>query len=464
MAIRTKIRSRVIDFLERHLTGKSMHYTQVISIIVPLLIDQAFIIGLSLLNTAMISSSGVAAVSAVGMVDSLNIFLINVFIAVATGGTVVVAQYKGSGNDGMVSKSAAQAITTVGLLSLIIAGIIIIFHMPVINLLFGKAEADVLENAKIYLIGSCISYPFIAIVEAACGVLRGTSQAKSSLGLSLVMNVSYVVCNILFITILQWGIMGMVTSMVFSRGLAMIVSLVYFIRYNHTLNFKLRNALTFNWAIQKKILFIGLPFAAEQMFFNGGKILTQTFIVQLGTMSMAVNTISNSVTNLFQIGANAINLSAVTVIGQCMGRRDVEDAKKFVKSFLLMASITYFFAAGLLIPLFPLLIKLFSPPQEIVGTIFIIVCMTGLAQPFLWPRSFIIPASMRAAGDSKFTSLISLMTMWMFRVILGYVLGIVLPFGIVGVWAAMILEWAIRGFIFSIRFKGKKWYEHHLID
>ena len=53
--------------------------------IFPILIDQAFIIGLNLVNTAMISSSGVSAVSAVNMVDSLNIFLINVFVAVATG-------------------------------------------------------------------------------------------------------------------------------------------------------------------------------------------------------------------------------------------------------------------------------------------------------------------------------------------------------------------------------------------
>lgn len=73
-------------WLEKYLSGDSMDYRQIIALFLPILIDQAFIIGLNLVNTAMISSSGMAAVSAVNMVDSLNIFLINVFVAIATGG------------------------------------------------------------------------------------------------------------------------------------------------------------------------------------------------------------------------------------------------------------------------------------------------------------------------------------------------------------------------------------------
>lgn len=72
-------------FLNRHFTGVSIDYRQIISLFIPILIDQAFLVGLNLVNTAMISSSGVDAVSAVNMVDSLNIFLISVFIAVSTG-------------------------------------------------------------------------------------------------------------------------------------------------------------------------------------------------------------------------------------------------------------------------------------------------------------------------------------------------------------------------------------------
>lgn len=76
---------RTHGFLNKHFSGESIDYRQIIALFIPLLIDQAFIVGLNLVNTAMISSSGMAAVSAVNMIDSLNIFLINVFVAVSTG-------------------------------------------------------------------------------------------------------------------------------------------------------------------------------------------------------------------------------------------------------------------------------------------------------------------------------------------------------------------------------------------
>lgn len=450
--------------MNRYFTGNSMNYRQIIAIIIPILVDQAFLIILSLLNTAMISSSGVSAVSAVNMVDSVNIFLVNVFIAVATGGTVMVAQYKGVNDREKLSESAVQSVSAVILLSSFVSVLMIVFHTPVIYLLFGKAEAAVVHNARIYMIGSCISYPFIATVEAVCGALRGVSESRNSLRLSLVTNGSYVLFNVLFIFILRMGVLGMAISVVTSRLLGALCSLIYISKFNKTIDFKLIGMLHIHFKILSKILFIGIPFAMEQMFFNGGKILTQTFIVQLGTLSMAVNAICSSMTLLFQIGANACSLTVVTVVGQCMGRRDIEDAKKFIKSFLGLASVSFIVMACLLLPLFPWIVRLFSPPDKIISVIFKIVLMTGLFQPLFWPVSFITPAALRAAGDSKFTSVASFLSMWLFRVILGYVLGIYLHFGIVGVWAAMIAEWGVRGVIFLYRFCGERWYSHILIS
>lgn len=436
----------------------------VISIIIPILVDQAFIVILNLLNTAMISSSGVAAVSAVNMVDSLNVFLVNVFVAVSTGGTVVVAQYKGSGNEKMVSKAAAGSVASVFLLAFFISMLLIVFHTPMLNLLFGRAEADVFHNARIYLIGSGLSYCGIATTEAVCGALRGVGETRSSLMLSLVMNLSYVFLNVVFIDLLHMGVLGMVTALNIARYLSAVCAVVYLARVNKSLHFQFRDVFRFNPSMLRRILFIGLPFAAEQMFFNGGKILTQTFIVRLGTYAMAVNAICSSVTLLFQIPANAFSLAVVTVVGQCMGRRNINDARKFIKSFLVLSSVSFLVMAVFIFPLFQPIVSMFHPPQEIVQTIFVIIVINEVAQVPLWSISFITPSALRAAGDSKYTSIVSMLSMWLFRVVLGYILGIILPFGIVGVWVAMDCEWGVRGLIFLLRFKGKKWYQHHLID
>ncbi|GIP52641.1 MATE family multidrug exporter [Paenibacillus vini] len=458
-----RLRFQQKGFLDKYFTGESMDYRQIIALFLPILIDQAFIVGLNLVNTAMISSSGVAAVSAVNMVDSLNIFLINVFVAVATGGTVVVAQYKGSGNDLMVSRASASTVSSVSMLALGIGLLIMGFHNPVLNVLFGSASADVLDSARIYLIGSSISYVGIAVVQAVCGALRGVGKTRASLALSLIMNLLYVLLNVVFINVLDMGVLGMTLAVNIARYAGAACALYYLFKLDGTLHLRIRDLFHIPLSMLKKIMFIGVPFAAEQMFFNGGKLLTQVFIVSLGTYAIATNAISGSLAMVFQIPASALSLTIVTVVGQCIGRGNIEDARKFIKSFLWLGSASLALIGLILMPLFRPLVGIFDPPPEIVDDIFLVLLVNTIAQVPLWAISFILPSALRAAGDSKFTSITSMMTMWLFRVILGYILGIVLGFGILGVWLAMNCEWGVRGALFLWRFRGKKWYAHKLI-
>jgi putative MATE family efflux protein len=450
-------------FLNKYFSGSKLDYKQIIAIIIPIFVDQAFIILMGLLNMAMIASSGVAAVSAVSMVDSLNIFLVNVFIAVATGGTVIVAQYKGSGNDKMVSRAAGQAISAVAIIALFLCVIVIVFHTPLLNLLFGQADADVFQNARVYLIGSCISYPLIAVFQAVTGALRGVGETKACLGLSLILNVSYLLLNILFITVLDMGVIGLIISLIAARVLGVGISLFYLIKMNHTLKYRIQDALKLDFSILKKIMVIGVPFAAEQLFFNGGKLLTQTFIVQLGTLAITVNAIGGSIAMLFQIGGSALSIAIVTVVGQCIGSGSIPDARKFVKSLIGLSTVFFIVIAAILLPLFPWIVRLFSPPAEIIPDIFKLMLLIAVTQPIFWSMSFIMPSALRAAGDSNFTSITSMLSMWVLRVILGYVLAITFKLGIMGVWIAMVTEWGIRGAIFWWRFRGDKWYRRKLI-
>lgn len=454
---------RSVRLLEKYFSGQSMDYRQMIALFIPILVDQAFVVGLNLVNTAMISSSGVAAISAVNMIDSLNIFLISVFIAVSTGGTVVVAQYKGSGNELMVSKATAGATSSVSLLAFAIGMFGILFHNPLLNLLFGAASPEVMENARIYLIGSCVSYLGIAVVEAVCGALRGIGRTRASLVLSLIMNISYVILNLVFINLLHMGVLGMSISINIARYLGALCAIYYLFKLDNSLHIRIRDLVVVKLSMLKKIMFIGMPFAAEQMFFNGGKILTQIFIVSLGTYALATNAIASSFALIMQIPANALSLTIITVVGQCMGSKNITDARKFIKSFLVLSSLSFVLMGLLVMPFFYPLVSLFHPPAEIVGDIFLIVLINTIMQIPLWSISFITPSALRAAGDSKFTSMVSMLSMWLFRVVLGYIMGIVLDFGILGVWLAMNCEWGIRGFIFVRRFMGKKWVRHQVI-
>lgn len=459
-----RYKARCHAILNKYLSGESIDYRQVISLLLPILIDQAFLVGLSLVNTAMISSSGVAAISAVSMVDSLNLFLVNVFVALATGGTVVVAQYKGSGNDKMLSKAAAASLTAVTLTAVTLSLIVLLFYHPILKVLFGTAEPDVFDHAGTYLVGSALSYLGIAFKEAVCGALRGIGRTRVTLGLSLILNLSYVLLNVLFVHFMEMGVLGLSVAVNISRYLAAACALYYLLRMDDSLRIRLKELMNWNISMFKKIMFIGLPFAAEQLFFNGGKMLTQIYIVSLGTYEIASNAISSVFAMLLQIPAIALSTALVTVVGQCIGRGNIQDARKLTRSFLWLASGSLLVTGLILIPFFKPLVSLFRPPAEIMDDLYLIMLINMLAQIPLWPISFLLPGALRAAGDSRFTSISSMLTMWLFRVVLGYVFGITLNFGVIGVWAAMQLEWGVRGTIFLLRYRGERWYRHRLVE
>ncbi|MDD2418428.1 MAG: MATE family efflux transporter, partial [Oscillospiraceae bacterium] len=458
-----QVHHRLVVFLDRSLSGETMNFKQIFAIILPLLVDQAFIVLLTLLNTAMVSSSGETAVAAVSMVDSLNVFILSMLIALATGGAVVVAQYMGSGNKQAVSRAAAQAVALVCAVSLVISVLIVGFSNQLLSLLFGGAEKAVLDNARLYLVGSGISYPLLGVIESISGVLRGAGKTKPTLWLSLIKNVSYVLFTLLFLTIFNLGIIGLVTALLISRLLGMVCSILYIRLKNTDFIFRLKDMLKPDYSMLRRVLLLGIPFAVEQMFFNGGKLITQTFIVVLGTNALTVNAISNSLATLPQVGVLACNLAVVTVVGQSVGHGNYKDARKYIRSFLVIGSLSALVLTLLLLPFLPSLIGLFSPVAEIVPDINTIIYMTWFGSAFLWALSFVAPSALRAAGDARFTLIVSLISMWLGRVVLGYILGITLSLGIAGVWIAMIIEWGLRGLVFQIRLHSNKWHNHSVL-
>lgn len=450
--------------MERHVSGENMGYRQIVAIILPILVDQAFVVGLNMINTALISSSGMAALSAVSMVDSVNLLLLNVFIALATGGTVITAQYKGSGSDSMLGRATATSIAADFLVAGGIGALMLVFHAPLLHALFGGAEKDVMQNAIVYFIGCSISYIGAAVEEAVCGALRGVGETRSALSLSLIMNLSYVAFNIVLVSILHMGVWGMAIAVNLSRYMGAACSLWFLRGGRSSIHFRLGELFPIDPVMLKRIFIVGLPFAAEQSFFQGGKLLTQTFIVKLGTLALATNAICNSFSGVIQIPGNALSLAVVTVVGQCMGRRNLHDARKFARLFVLVSSLSLILTALLILPVFMPLVSFFHAPRQIIPDIVRIELISSLFQIPIWSISFVLPSALRAAGDSKFTSITAMLTMWLVRVVLGYVLGVILPYGIGGVWLAMNLEWGVRGAIFIARYRGEKWYAHHLID
>ncbi|MFD1485127.1 MATE family efflux transporter [Lacticaseibacillus baoqingensis] len=448
--------------LERRFSGETFDYRFVFALLGPVVMDQFFLVSFNFLNTAMISGSGESAISAVNMVGTLNVFIVQTFVAIGLGGTVLIAQYFGKHAlltlGAIVNGTIYLAIFSGTLFATVAA----LLRTPLLHLLFGAAQPQVLADAELYLLGIVFSYPFEAVIAGISGCLRGVSKTGRSLQLSLVMNALYLALNVWFILILHWGVAGMALGLNLSRWVGCLFARHVLGQCRDVLHLQKKRLRHVDWPWVKRVLTVSLPFAAESIFFNGGRIIVQMMIVALGTSSIVAFAIAGSWSQLSEIIPTALQNALVPIVGQCMGRKNVADAKKITLGFLGLGVLAYVVVDGLLLLVFHRAIWIFHPAAGIVPLIFAVYCTYLVMHLLVWPASFILPSALRAAGDGKFTTYVSLGTMWLFRVAGCYLVGLKLGYGLRGIAVIMVLEWLIRALIFGVRFRGKRWYCHEV--
>ena len=223
------------------------------------------------------------------------------------------------------------------------------------------------------------------------------------------------------------------------------------------LHLKAKEIFTFHMQVFQSMLKISIPFGSEQLFFYGGTILVQKYMVDLGTASIAANAIASSLFALAYFAPIAVGNLATTVIGQCMGAGKKDLVRWYGKKLIVLSTFLTLISIAIFIPLIPWLTSLFHPEPETIPLIRKLLLIAIVPMPFFWPMSNVMPYTLRSAGDATYSSIVSLVTMWVIRVGAGYIAAIPLGYGIEGVWVCMSLEWVVRTVLFFIRYKDDKW-------
>lgn len=427
------------------------------TLIIPLIIEQVLMVSIGMADTVMIASAGENAVSAISLVDSITILIVQLFAAFATGGAVVASQYLGNKDHASANAAAKQLI----LLSLLVSIFLLILCMPfrrqIISFIFGSIETSVLEGGATYFIYILLSLPFLAAYNASAALFRSMGNSKISLWVSLVMNLVNVAGNAYFIFALHLGVIGAGLGTLLSRiiGSAIILALLT----NPTNQISVRNYRhwSLRWDMIKRILHIGIPNGIEGSVFQIGKLLVQGFIAAFGTASIAANAIANSVASFVNIPGGAIGLASITVIGQAVGAKRPDQAVFYGKRLLFAAYIAMIIVA---IPVFifaPKIVLIFNLSAEATELASNVIRSAMIFSSLLWPTAFSLPNFLRAAGDAKFTMVVSMVSMWASRVGMSYLLAIVFGWGIYGVWFGMYIDWIFRSICFITRFARGKW-------
>ena len=420
-----------------------------VALLLPLIAEQALSVTIGLADTLMVSSVGEAAVSGVSLVDSFNTLMIQVMSALATGGAVVTSQYIGHREPKNAKAAAAQILFVLASFSLVVAAVVVVGRHAILRGIFGSIDADVMRYAETYFLLSALSYPFIGLYNAGAALFRAQGNSKISMLSSLVMNVINIGGNAVLIFGFGMGVMGAALASLVSRAVACAVVLYLLQKPACPLRVDGLRALAPDGGLIRRILRVGIPAGIENGMFQIGKLSVSSLTSTLGTAAIA---------------ANAVGMAARTVVGQCRGAGEKEQAVYYSRRLLLTAYCgawvmnisAFLFANRFAISLFNL-----SPEAQTMALQ--VMVWFNFVSLFFWPSSFTLPNILRAAGDARFTMAVSILSMWVFRVGFCYVMVLGFHGRLLSIWMGMFLDWVFRSLCFFVRFARGRWMEQSVI-
>ena len=421
----------------------------------PLLVEQLLEVTVGMADTMMVSRCGEAAISGVSLVDMINNLIIVLFAALATGGAVVVSQFLGAREQKEADASSGQLLLLSGVFGLLVGAFCFVFARPMIRLFYGAIDADVLDASVLYLRIIAISYPFLALYNGGAALFRSMGNSKISMQISFLMNIINIVGNAVCIFGFKMGVDGVAWPSVASRVVA--AALILRKCYREDAVLTVPKTLRLDGGMAKRILGIGIPSAFENSLFEAGRILVVSMISTFGTVQIAANAVANNLDGMGCIPGQAIGLAMITVVGRCVGAGDNEQTVFYTRKLLLWAYISMgIFNGGILLFLKPL-VGIYALSGETMALAILLVQIHAGSGLFLWPASFVLPNALRAANDVKFTMVVSVLSMAVWRLGFSYLLCVRMGWGAVGVWIAMVIDWVCRVICFVARMKSGAW-------
>ena len=426
-------------------------------LIVPLIIDQFLQAFVGLADSIMVASVGEAAVSGVSLIDTIMVLILNIFTAFATGGAVIAGQFLGKKRDEMACKSTNQLISFTLKASLVVMLLCYLGRNFITHVVFGKIEADVMYNCNVYMMIVFASIPMTALYNAGAAIYRAMGNSAVAMKISMLMNAINLGGNALLIFVFHRGVEGVAIPTLVSRTVACVIMMFLMNNQKHTLHLYHPFSFKTDWALLKKILYIGVPNGLENSMFQLGKILVLSIVTSFGTASIAANAVSNNVATFAVLPGMSVGFAILTVGAQCVGAGDYEQVRYYTKKLMKIVYVSLFAANILVVLAVPYIIKIYGLSAEASQYAHKILIYHSICAVTIWPLSFSLPNTLRAAADVTYTMILSIISMWIFRIGFSVVLGVYCHMGVFGVWVAMTIDWLFRAVCFSIRYLRGKW-------
>ncbi|MBU5227944.1 MATE family efflux transporter [Clostridium senegalense] len=419
---------------------------------IPVVIENILQTFLGTVDTYFAGRINDSAIAAIGVTNLIVNVFITFFTAISIGTSAILARNFGKKDFDKVNSVIKQSIILAGIIGLIIGLINFIFYKQI--LMISGVSDKVLSYATPYYIIVVVPSVVLSLSLILSSCLRATKDTKTPMIATGIANILNVLLNFIFINI-GMGIVGIALATTVSRIMNVVILIVKLKKNKNGVNIQLKK-----WSIEKEtiksIVKIGIPAGIEKLIMRLGQIVYNGMIISIGISAYVAHNVAGNIESYSYIPAMGFGVATTTLIGITLGENNVKKSNEmvfvsYVMTTILMVSI------GIIFFIFaPQLASIFTNTKEVQEMVIRVLRLIALFQPFA-AITQIFTSALQGAGDTKFPMYSTLIGIWGIRVGIGYLFGVSLGFGLVGVWMAYVIDITIRGILLLKRFLNGKW-------
>lgn len=432
---------------------------RVLSIAVPITIQNVISSGLNLVDNIMIGNLGPLPIAAVGLVNQFMFILMLVSFGCASGSGIFVAQYWGVKDVGNIEKTIEHILKVTYGLSIIF--FIVLFFFPEQMLGFFSKDIEVIKAgipyAKIVSFTTLMtSFSFIIAMA-----LRTVEKARIPMYVSLVALGFNTIGNYLLIFGIgpfpELGVTGAAIATLLSRFVEFLIYVYLVSSRKYPIKLSLKGFFSFDRVFFKKLMKYASPVIINELLWSLGMTAYTLVFARMSTSAVVVRNISSTIENFGFVFFGGISSATVVLVGSELGRKKYDLAKQYAKRFLRLTAIAGAIA-GLSIILFSrVIIDFYNVDEFIRGTVLTVIIIVGAAQPVKMLNGVNIVGVLRSGGETKFAMMLEIVSLWFIGVPLVAIAGLVLHWPIAAVYVCTIIEEVFKVTIGLKRYRSGKW-------
>ncbi len=462
----TNNRHRQLNILDASIPARML----IFSLVIPSFIEELGQILTMYVDTAMVGHISVNASAAIA-VNQPILMLTNGFnYGLALGFSVMVARYIGENHPEDAREVMRNAMFHIAWFGVLL-NVLYIFLIAPNFARWMNADVSIWDDSGDYIRILGYTRIFLAMLSINCNLLRGMGDTRRPMFCNVLHNVINVVFNYLLIfpsrTISLFGmafpmigagmgVAGAATATSFANICSGLLSMYFVLRKDNQVVFDRKKVIGFNSLLLRRTYRLGIPIALERLVLSSGQLVSTRMLAGLGNHVVAAHSYANTAESICYMPINGFGVAATTIVAQWLGAGNANKAIELGNKCIKYACEIMAVCAILMFIFAPQLVGIFTTDEQAIAMAAQALRVQAFAELFVAVTNT-VSGILRGAGDTKFSSIMSMVGMWGVRVPLAFILIKFFGFGLLGVWFPMALDWTMRCLLMTIRYRRGKW-------